>query len=62
MDPDLRTALLAIGIVFCAAFAAMTLGVAADSGFDIFTVIALLIVGMIATGLIGAIRNPPPDE
>jgi len=61
MDPDLRTALLAVGIVFCAGFAGMSLTVAADSGFDIFTVISLLIVGMIATGLIGAIRNPPDE-
>ncbi len=61
MDPDLRTALLAIAIVFCGAFAAMSLTVAADSGFDIFTVISLLIVGLIGTGLVGAIRNPPDE-
>jgi hypothetical protein len=40
----------------------MTISVAIESSFDIFTVISLLIVGMIAAGLIGAIRNPPPDE
>jgi hypothetical protein len=61
MDPDTRTALLAVGIVFCGGFAAMTLTVAAESSFDIFTVISLLIVGMIAAGLIGAIRNPPDE-
>jgi hypothetical protein len=61
MDPDLRTALLGLGIVFCVGFAAMTLSVAAESSFDIFTVISLLIVGMIASGLIGAIRNPPDE-
>ena len=61
MDPDVRTALLTVGIVFCAGFAAMTLSVAAESSFDIFTVISLLIVGMIAAGLIGAIRNPPDE-
>jgi hypothetical protein len=61
MDPDLRTALLTIGVVFCVAFGAMSLAVASDSGFDIFTVVSLLVVGMIATGLIGAIRNPPDE-
>ena len=61
MDPDLRTALLVTGIIFCVGFAAMTLSVAAESSFDIFTVISLLIVGMIATGLVGAIRNPPDE-
>jgi hypothetical protein len=61
MDPDVRTALLAIGIVFCGAFAAMTLAVAADSGIDIFTVVSLLIVALIGIGLVGAIRNPPDE-
>jgi hypothetical protein len=62
MDPDLRLALLATGLLFCGGFAFMTLSVASDSGFDIFTVVSLLIVFMIGAGLVGAIRNPPPDE
>jgi hypothetical protein len=72
MDPDLRNALLITGLVFCGCFAAATLYVIADSGLRLRTYgdigalaqygIALLIVGMIAAGLIGAIRNPPPDE
>jgi hypothetical protein len=62
MDPGTRQALLGFGIGFCALFALMTIQVAIESSFDIFTVISLLIVGMIAAGLIGAIRNPPPDE
>jgi hypothetical protein len=61
MDPDLRTALLVLGVVFCAGFLALTLSAAAESGFDILTLVSLLIVGMIATGLIGAIRNPPDE-
>jgi hypothetical protein len=59
MDSDLRTALLACGLVFLAAFAYATVAVAADSGFDIFTVVSLLIIAMIGSGLIGAMRNPP---
>ncbi|MDP9189276.1 MAG: hypothetical protein M3O25_08505 [Actinomycetota bacterium] len=62
MDPGTRTAILIAGITFCALFAGLTISVALDSGFDVFTVIGLLIVAMIATGLVGAIRNPPPDE
>jgi hypothetical protein len=60
LDPTTRTTLLVIGIVFCTGFGVLSIGVAIDSGFDIFTVISLLIVGMIAAGLIGAMRNPPP--
>ncbi|MGZ5310434.1 MAG: hypothetical protein ACXWZW_08690 [Solirubrobacterales bacterium] len=62
MDPGIRSAILGFGIAFCALFALMTISVAVDSGISILTVVSLLIVGMIATGLIGAIRNPPPDE
>ena len=59
MDPDLRTALLAVAAVFCFAFMAMTVIVIADSGIDVFTVTALVIVGMVVLGLWGAVRNPP---
>jgi hypothetical protein len=59
MDPDLRLALLAVAVLFCLAFGAMTLAVIADSGLDILTVISLLIVAMVLFGLYGAIRNPP---
>ncbi len=62
MDPTTRTAILVGGIVFCAVFALMTITVALQSAFDILTLISLLIIGLIAAGLIGAIRNPPPDE
>lgn len=62
MDPGIRSAILGFGIAFCALFALMTISVAVESGVSILTVVSLLIVGMITTGLIGAIRNPPPDE
>lgn len=71
MDPDLRNALLLIGLLFCGFFAAVTLYVIADTGLHLRTYgdigaiilygISLLIVGMIAAGLIGALRNPPDD-
>ena len=59
MDPDLRTLLLAIGGIFCFAFASMTLVVIADSGFDVLTLTSLVIVGLVVVGLWGAARNPP---
>lgn len=71
MDPDLRNALLLLGLVFCGFFAAVTIYVIVDSGLRIHTygdigaiglyAVSLLIVGMIAAGLIGALRNPPDD-
>ena len=62
MAPGTRAAILTAGLTFCLLFGALTISVAADSGFNVFTVISLFIVAMIASGLIGAIRNPPPDD
>jgi hypothetical protein len=71
LDPDLRNALLIIGLLFCGFFAAVTLFVIVDSGLRLRTYgdigaialygVSLLIVVLIATGLIGALRNPPDD-
>ena len=71
MDPDLRNALLMIGLIFCGFFAAITLYVIADTGLHLRTYgdigaiglygVSLLIIGMIVAGLIGALRNPPDD-
>jgi hypothetical protein len=72
MDPDLRNALLGLGVGFCALFGLLTLYAAVQLGFGLsnygdllalgFLLVSLLVIGMIAAGLIGAMRNPPPDE
>jgi hypothetical protein len=71
LDPDLRNALLVLGLIFCGFFAVITLYVIADTGLHLKTygdigaiglyAVSLLIIGMIAAGLIGALRNPPDD-
>jgi hypothetical protein len=71
LDPDLRNALLLLGLIFCGFFAAVTVYVIVDTGLRFRTfgdigaialyAVSLLIVGMIAAGLIGALRNPPDD-
>jgi hypothetical protein len=59
VDPDLRTALLIGGLIFVGLFAAMTIAVAVEFGFDVLTVAAGAIVVMLGLPLIGALRNPP---
>ena len=61
MEPEIRTAVLTVGILFCLFFLTLTLGVVADSGLDVLTVASFVVIGLIAIGLIGAIRNPPDD-
>jgi hypothetical protein len=71
LDPDLRNALLVLGLVFCGFFALITLGAIIDTGLHLRTYgdigaiglygVSLGIVVLIAVGLIGALRNPPDD-
>jgi hypothetical protein len=56
-----RNAILLLALFFCLLFGAATAAVAAQSSFDIFTVISFLIVVMIMLAVLGALRNPPKD-
>lgn len=56
-----RTATLAGALVFVAAFAALTVGVIVDSGFDVLVVISLVVLAMIAYGVIGALLHRPEE-
>ena len=72
MDPGVRSALLGLGLGFCAVFGILTLYAAVKLGLGLsnygdllalgFVAISLLVIGMITAGLVGAIRNPPPDD
>ena len=57
----MRSAFLLIALLFCLGFGGMTASVAAQSGFDIFTLTSLLIIAMIMLAVLGALRNPPGD-
>jgi hypothetical protein len=61
MEPEVRTAVLTAGVVFCLLFLTLTIGVVADSGLDVLSVASFVVIGLLAIGLIGAIRNPPDD-
>jgi hypothetical protein len=54
-----RSVLLWVALAFCLVFGGLTASVAADSGFDIFTVVSFGIVIMIMLAVLGAIKNPP---
>jgi hypothetical protein len=54
-----REVFLWIALVFCLLFGAATASVAAQSGFDIFTLVSFLIIVMLMLAVLGALRNPP---
>jgi hypothetical protein len=58
----MQSTVFAVVVVFLAFFAAMTVSVALRSGFDIFVLLSLFILVLIGFGVIGALRNPPPDD
>jgi heme/copper-type cytochrome/quinol oxidase subunit 2 len=57
----MRNVFLLVALLFCLGFAGMTAAVAAQSSFDIFTVVSLVIVVMLGIAVLGALRNPPDD-
>ena len=65
MNPDVRNAILSAGLAFCILFFAATIVAVVESGFSargiVLGAISLLIVLMIGLGLLGALRNPPPE-
>ena len=61
MSNDMRTALIAGGLIFVLGFAGMTLVVAAESGFTVLTAAAILIIVLLLLPLIGALRHPPDE-
>lgn len=65
MDPDTRTALIWAGIIFCCAFAAMTLYALSTAEANFGSLLAFTasfaVIGLMLIGLIGALRNPPDE-
>ncbi len=59
MEPEVRSAIIFVGLLFVFLFGGSSLVVAGKDGFDFLTVISLGIAGMILLAVIAAIRNPP---
>ncbi len=57
-----RGAILAAALAFIAILASLTVYVAVTSGVSVLTLVALLVLGMFATGAIGALLQPPPED
>jgi hypothetical protein len=42
--------------------AGLTISVTVEHGFDVLTVLSLLVLALIGFGVLGALLNQPPDE
>jgi hypothetical protein len=57
-----RTAILIVAILFIAMLAALTVVDVIHYGVSLLDVVAVLILVLFATGIVGALRHPPPPE
>ena len=56
-----RALILIIVLLAIAGLGALTLKAAADGGFDILTVLSLLVLALFAFGIVGALMHPPEE-
>jgi hypothetical protein len=57
----MREGILVVALVFIAALLALTLHAVSSGGFDVLTVLSLLVLAMFAFGIVGALLHPPDE-
>jgi hypothetical protein len=57
----MRTAILVAALAFIGLLGALTVSVTVREGPDVLTVGSLLVLAMFAFGIVGALREPPPE-
>ena len=57
----MRTLVLGLALAFIAILAFLTLFVLFSSGPDVLVVLSLVVLGLFAVGVIGALSTPPRD-
>jgi hypothetical protein len=55
----MRTAILAVALIFIVGFAFLTIGAAVEQGLSVATFISGFILLLLGVGIIGALFNPP---
>jgi hypothetical protein len=58
MGPDVRGAIVLVGLLFVFLFAGSAVAVIGKDGVDVLTIVSLAIAGMILLGVIAVIRGP----
>jgi hypothetical protein len=58
----MQSAILAAALAFVILLTGLTISVTIEHGFDVLTVLSLLVLALIGFGVLGALLNQPPDE
>jgi hypothetical protein len=58
----MRTVILIVALVFIALLGAFTVRDIVNYGVTPVDVLAVLVLTLFCTGIVGALRHPPPDE
>ena len=56
-----RTLILVVVLVAIAGLGGLTLAAVANGGFDVLTVLSLLVLALFAFGIVGALLHPPEE-
>jgi hypothetical protein len=57
-----RAGVLGAALLFIGILASLTIYVAITTGVSVLTLVALLVLGMFAFGVVGALLQPPPED
>ncbi|MBA3746131.1 MAG: hypothetical protein H0W96_01395 [Solirubrobacterales bacterium] len=57
-----RVAILGSALLLIALLAALTVAAVINGGFNVLTLVSLLVLALLGFGILGALRTPPPDE
>jgi hypothetical protein len=56
-----RAVILGAALLFIGILASLTIYVSVTSGVSVLTFVALLVLGLLATGVVGALMHPPEE-
>ncbi len=56
-----RTIILVTTLVFVVGLGALTIHAAIQGGIDVLTGLSLLVLALLGSGIVGALRQPPPE-
>ncbi|MEA2150092.1 MAG: hypothetical protein QOD69_1922 [Solirubrobacteraceae bacterium] len=57
-----RAGILGAALLFIGILATLTVYVTVTSGVSVLTLVSLVVLGMFAFGIVGALLQPPPED